>query len=211
MPTMHDVPVNILIEEVAKELHNFNEIKPPVWTVFVKTGMHKERPPKRADWWYVRAAAVLRSVRRLGPVGVEKLRGKYGGKKNMGHKTEHVFKGSGSIIRKVLQQLESAGLIKKGEKGVHKGRIITPKGISLMDKAAVKLYKEMKTAALKKPEHKVEQKPAPAATAPQPEQKKPEHKVEQKPAATAPQPEQKKPAPAQPPKPAPAPAAQPSQ
>ena len=210
MPTMHDVPVNILIEEVAKELHNFNEIKPPVWTVFVKTGMHKERPPKRADWWYVRAAAVLRSVRRLGPVGVEKLRGKYGGKKNMGHKTEHVFKGSGSIIRKVLQQLESAGLIKKGEKGVHKGRLITPKGISLMDKAAVRLYKEMKTAALKKPEHKVEQKPA--ATAPQPEQKKPEHKVEQKPAATAPQPEQKKPAPApQQPKPAPAPAAQPSQ
>ncbi|MBI5880789.1 30S ribosomal protein S19e [archaeon] len=194
MPTMHDVPVNILIEEVAKELHNFNEIKPPVWTVFVKTGMHKERPPKRADWWYVRAAAVLRSVRRLGPVGVEKLRGKYGGRKNMGHKTEHVFKGSGSIIRKVLQQLESAGLIKKGEKGVHKGRIITPKGISLMDKAAVKLYKEMKTAALKKPEHKVEQKPAPTAV------------------AAAPQPEQKKPSPvAQPPKPAPAPAAQPSQ
>jgi small subunit ribosomal protein S19e len=183
MPTMHDIPVNLLIEEVAKELKNVKEIKPPVWSVFVKTGMHKERPPKRADWWYIRAAAVLRSVRRLGPVGVEKLRGKYGGRKNMGHKTEHVYKGSGNIIRKILQQLEAAGLIKKGEKGVHKGRIITPKGISLMDKAAVKLYKEMKTAAPKRQEPRAEQRPA--APAPHPEQKK---QPQPQPTATQPAP-----------------------
>jgi small subunit ribosomal protein S19e len=106
--------------------------------------MHKERPPLKEDWWYMRAASVLRKVSILGPVGVEKLRTKYGGKKNRGHKTEHRFKGSGNIVRKVLQQLEKAGLIKKGDKGVHKGRVITPKGISLIDKAAVRIYKQSK-------------------------------------------------------------------
>jgi len=32
--------------------------------------------------------------------------------------------------------MEKAGLVKAQEKGVHKGKIITPKGKSLMDKAA---------------------------------------------------------------------------
>ena len=141
MPTMYDVPVNDLIEEVAKDLKNVAEIKPPEWSVYAKTGTHKERPPKREDWWYVRCAAVLRSVRILGPVGVQKLRTKYGGRKRRGHKTEHFYKGSGNILRKALQQLEAAGLIKKSDAGVKKGRIITPKGVSIMDKAAVRLYK----------------------------------------------------------------------
>lgn len=144
MPTMYDVPVNELIEEVAKDLKNVSEIKPPAWALFVKTGMHKERPPLKEDWWYMRSASVLRKVSMLGPVGVEKLRTKYGGKKNMGHHTEHRFKASGNIVRKVLQQLEKAGLIKKGDKGVHKGRVITPKGISLIDKAAVRIYSQSK-------------------------------------------------------------------
>lgn len=141
MPTMQDVPTNELINKVAEELKNIKEIRPPSWSVFVKTGMHKERPPVREDWWYVRAAAVLRAVRRLGPVGVAKLRTKYGGKKNRGHMTEHAYKGSGSIIRKVLQQLDAAGLTKKVGEGIKKGRVITPKGISIIDKVAVQMYK----------------------------------------------------------------------
>ena len=147
MPTMFDVPVNDLIEEVAKDLKQFDAIKPPEWAAYVKTGVHKERPPKRHDWWHVRCAAVLRSVRKLGPVGVQKLRTKYGGRKRRGHKTEHFYKGSGNVIRKALQQLEAAELIKKGEAGAHKGRVATPKGISHIDKAAVRLYKPKKAAA----------------------------------------------------------------
>jgi small subunit ribosomal protein S19e len=169
---MFGVPVNDLIEEVAKDLQKVSEIKPPEWSVFVKTGTHKERPPKREDWWYVRCAAVLKSVRRLGPVGVQKLRTKYGGKKRRGHKPEHFYKGSGNIIRKVLQQLEAAELIKKDEKRARKGRVITPKGVSLIDKAAVRLYKPQKAAA---------PKPAPQA-APEVKQKKPEEPKEKKPA-----------------------------
>ena len=149
MPTMYDVPTNELIEKVSEELKKVKEIKAPSWATFVKTGMNRERPPVREDWWYVRAASVLRTVRRLGPVGVQKLRTKYGGKKNLGHKTEHAFKGSGNILRKVLQQLDAAGLTKKIGEGVKKGRIITPKGISLIDKAAVSFYVKVGKSAPK--------------------------------------------------------------
>jgi len=139
MATTFDVPVNKLIAEVAKELKD-TSIKPPEWAPIVKTGMHKERPPVDEDWWYVRCAAILRTVREKGPIGVEKLRTKYGGRKNRGHKPDKFFKGSGNIIRKVLQQLEKEGLIKKIEKSQHKGRIITGRGVSLLDQSATKIY-----------------------------------------------------------------------
>ena len=137
---MYDVEAQELIQKAAEELKKIPEIKAPAWASFVKTGMHKERPPVDSDWWYLRTASVLRAVYRLGPVGVSKLRTKYGGKKNRGVKKEHFFKGSGNILRKSLQQLEKAGFVKFAEKGVHKGRIITPKGKSFLDKIANRIH-----------------------------------------------------------------------
>lgn len=125
-----------LIKKLAEQLKKNEAIKQPDWAAFVKTGMHVERPPTQADWWYTRTAAVLMSVEKLGPVGVEKLRVKYGGRKNRGHKPEHFYKGSGNILRKALQQLEKAGLIKQTVKDGHKGRVLTPQGRSLIDKTA---------------------------------------------------------------------------
>ena len=56
-------------------------------------------------------------IYRHGPIGVSKLRTKYGGKKNRGHKPEHFYKGSGSVARKVLQQFETitVGIILIGQ------------------------------------------------------------------------------------------------
>ena len=135
------VDANQLIELLAKELHSIPQIKPPTWAPFVKTGMHKERPPSRPDWWYVRAAAVLRTVARLGPVGTSKLRTKFGGKHSRGFKSERFARGSGSIIRKAMQQLEKAGLIKQAAKGVHKGRVITQKASAMLNAIALKVTK----------------------------------------------------------------------
>ncbi|MBI3035737.1 40S ribosomal protein S19, partial [Candidatus Woesearchaeota archaeon] len=56
-----------------------------------------------------------------------------------GAKKEHFFKGSGNILRKSLQQLEKAGFVKFAEKGVHKGRIATPKGKAFLDKIAAQI------------------------------------------------------------------------
>ncbi len=136
MTAIEDANPNELILALAKELEGVKEITPPEWAKFVKTGMHKERPPVQSNWWYIRSAAILRTVYGNGPVGVAKLRSKYGGKKNRGTKPERFKKGSGNIIRKILQQLQTAGFIKLVEKDIHKGRVIEPKGHALLQKIA---------------------------------------------------------------------------
>ncbi len=135
---------NELINQAAEELKKQKLVQLLDWSKFVKTGHHKERLPDNQDWWYYRTAALLKSIHKLGPVGTQKLRTKYGGRKRRGHKPEHFYKASGSIIRKILQQLEKAELIKQDQKGIHKGRILTPQGISFLDKIAVQISKTQK-------------------------------------------------------------------
>ena len=126
----------VVIQNLGKELKKV--IKQPEWAPYVKTGMHKERPPADKEWFYVRAAAIMRTIAMKGPIGVSKLRVKYGGRKNNGVGADHFYKGSGNIIRKALQELDKAGLTQQAEKGKHKGRIITPKGQSLLSKVSRK-------------------------------------------------------------------------
>ena len=159
-----------ILNEASKELKN--TIKQPEWAPFVKTGSHKERAPQQEDWWYMRAASVLRTVERGGPVGVNKLRTKYGGKKNRGVKPGRFKKGSGNILRTILQQLEQAQLLRTEDKGVHKGRVITAQGKNLLNDSQKKVL-----AVTKKP---VEQKPEPIAKAPKTETPKQQPKEEPK-------------------------------
>lgn len=135
--TVYDKDPNVLIEKTAKEMEKVEEIKAPEWAIFVKTGVHKERPPVQDNWWNLRAASVLRKIfLSKGPIGVSKLRIKYGGKKNRGHKPDIFRKGSGNILRKILQQLEQAGFIEKKEIKGHKGRVITSKGKKFLNSLA---------------------------------------------------------------------------
>ena len=129
MTTVYDVPADHIIRRVAEELKKRKEIVPPEWAAFAKTGVHKEMPPEDPDWWFIRAAAVLRRVYIDGPLGVERMRSFYGGKKNRGSRPNAFRKGSGSILRKALQQLEAAGLI------IHDktGRKVSPAGMSFLD------------------------------------------------------------------------------
>lgn len=139
MATVYDVPPKRLIENVSKVLKETDGIETPQWAPFVKSGVHKEKAPIQLDWWYTRVSAVLRSVYVKGPIGISQLRGKYGGKKDRGSKPSIAAKGSGSIISEALQQLEKAGLVEK----TPKGRVITPKGMSLLDNTAYEILKEM--------------------------------------------------------------------
>lgn len=144
MVTIFDVDPTQLIEKIAEELKKIEQIKAPGWAVFVKTGVHKQRPPMRDDWWHIRAAAILRSVYTFGPIGVSKLRSKYGGLKYRGIKPKHFAKGSGSIIRKILQQLEKADLIKPQtkvfkDKKINVGKIISGKGKKMLDQLAFQI------------------------------------------------------------------------
>lgn len=75
-----------------------------------------------------------------GPIGVEKLRAHYGGRKDFGTRPEHVRKGAGGNIRKIFQQLEAAGLVDniKGQ-----GRVLSSEGRRLLDTIATELKKEL--------------------------------------------------------------------
>ena len=137
MVSVFEVPADKLIERMKEELKKIQQIKPPVWSNFVKSGVHKERPPEQPDFWYIRAASILRRIYIDGPVGVERLRTYYGGRKRRGHKPAHTYKASGAIIRKILQQLESVGLVKTQNK---KGRVLTPKGRKFVDKLVGEIY-----------------------------------------------------------------------
>ena len=139
MTTIYDVPANMAIDSLSKKLKSAGMVKPPQWSVYVKTGGDKEKPPSDDDWWYVKCASMLRKVHIIGPIGVPTLRRIYGGKKNMGYKPEGMRGSSGSLIRNILQQLEKAELIKK----TNVGRVTTPKGASLLDSLSHKIKKKI--------------------------------------------------------------------
>ena len=143
MPTVYDIPANVIIPRLAQDLKSRNEIEAPDWAPFVKTGAHRMRAPDNPDWWYVRCASVLRKIYLNGPIGTERLRIVYGGKKARGAKPDKFRKGSGAIVRIALQQLERAGFIKK--RG-NKGREMTGVGRSYMDKLSSSIKKELAKA-----------------------------------------------------------------
>ncbi len=156
---------SVLIERLAEKLKK--EIKKPEWASFVKTGSFKERPPVDQDWWYMRAASILRKVCVQNPIGVAKLSTLYGGKKNRGYKPERYFKGSTNIIRTILQDLEKAELLKQDKKGAHKGRVPTKKALSMLSATEKEILKT--EAPEKKPAPKTEKQPAKPAKESKPE------------------------------------------
>ncbi len=129
---MKNVDPKKFIEVCKEELKKMN-IKPPEWAEFAKTGSHREAPPIQKDWWYVRMASLLRRIYLDGPVGIQRLRTYYGGRKNRGHKPERFRRSGGSVIRKSLQQLESLGFIQK-TKSKKSGRVVTEAGIKFINK-----------------------------------------------------------------------------
>lgn len=141
MITPHDIPASLLIERLARHLkENVDKVSPPSWVGFVKTGSHAEKQPQNADWWYVRCASVFRKIYVHGPIGTEKLREDYGGKKGSSVKPAHVAKAGKAIVRKALQQLEAAGFV---ETLKPKGRRVTREGRRLLQELTEELHKDL--------------------------------------------------------------------
>jgi small subunit ribosomal protein S19e len=139
LTTVYDVPAEMLINKAAQKLKNDQKAKPPEWARFAKTGAHKELSPDNSDWWFVRCASILRRIYIDGPVGVSRLRSFYGGRHRNGVKPIHFSKGSGSVAREALQQLEKAGFVKTQKTG----RIISKDGQSFLDNAANEVKSEL--------------------------------------------------------------------
>jgi small subunit ribosomal protein S19e len=141
LTTPNDVPAFKLIKKLAKYLkENVNAVSPPAWANMAKTGTHVEKQPQDPDWWYVRSASLLRKIYIHGPIGIEKLRADYGGRKNYGVKPEHAAKAGGSSVRKALQQLETAGYI---ETFKPRGRRLTREGRKVLHELAEEVSREL--------------------------------------------------------------------
>ena len=140
MTTVNNIPPKELINAVAKKLQNDETIIIPEANIFSRTGVHKENPPSGKDWWHIRCASILRKIYIKNSIGVERLRAEYGGKKDRGSKPYKARSGSGTIVRRALQQLEKAGYVTK-IKG--KGRILTPKGRSFLDNTSHDVLKKV--------------------------------------------------------------------
>jgi len=133
--TLYDIEPSMYVDNLAKKLEEIDELKMPEWANFVKTSSGKERPPVKADWWYKRAASILRQIYVRGTAGVGGLSVRYGTRKNRGMRPERFRKASTKIIRNLLQACEKAGLLErtKDEKSVRK---LTKKGKQFLDSVA---------------------------------------------------------------------------
>ena len=140
MPTVYDVPSDLLIKQLSEHLRKVPQIAPPSWTLFVKTGAHAERPPQDKDWWYTRCASILRKVYIKGPIGLTDLRSNYGGGTRIGSAAVHHKAAGGSAVRKALIQLEAAELVSKKQ---GQGRVVSSIGRSLLDRISTEVFKEM--------------------------------------------------------------------
>lgn len=136
MNPVYEIPAQEYNNKLAEALREKEEFQMPEWALFIKTSVSKTRPPEKTDWWYFRVASILRQIYIKGVVGVNRLRTKYGSRKNRGMKPEVFKKASGKIIRTMLQQAEKAGLIEKFKeqvKGKRMGRQLTKQGKEFLE------------------------------------------------------------------------------
>ena len=124
--------------KLAEALKKVPEFKRPEWAQFVKSGPAKERPIEDPDFWHKRTASILKQIYKKKIVGVNRLRTKYGSKKDRGMRPEKFNKASGKIIRTILQQADAAGFtemakVVKGVRDRKPGRQLTQKGKDFLE------------------------------------------------------------------------------
>ena len=135
---VYDIEAQEFNLKLAEALKKIPEFKQPEWSKFVKSGPAKSRPIEDLDFWYKRSASILKQIYKKNIVGVNRLKTKYGSKKNRGYKPERFKKAGGKIIRTILQQADAAGLteIAKQVRGVRRkkpGRQLTQKGKEFLE------------------------------------------------------------------------------
>ncbi len=124
--------------KLADALKKIPEFKIPEWVYFVKSSPSKARPIDDDNFWFKRTASILKHIYKNKIVGVNRLRTRYGSRKNRGMKPERFMKAGGKIIRTILQQADSAGFTRiaeqvKGVRSKKPGRELTQKGKEFLE------------------------------------------------------------------------------
>lgn len=133
--TVKDVPADEFIKAAAEFLKRQPKFDVPKYHDIVKTSVIKEFAPYDEDWFYIRAASILRKVYLRKGTGVGALKKWYGGSDgtHRGTKKAHFGTASGAIIRKAMLELEKLEMMEHCDNG---GRVITSKGRAEMDRIA---------------------------------------------------------------------------
>ncbi len=148
---IHEVKPDEFNDKLAEALKKIPEFQIPEWALYVKSGVAKQRIPEDEDFWYKRAASILRQLHIKGVVGVNRLKTRYGSRKNRGARPAKFKKSSGKIIRVILQQAESATLVEKVAKLQH-GRRLTQHGRDFLDTIVKEMPKGEKNETSQKKE-----------------------------------------------------------
>merc|ERR1711979_28224 len=126
---------------LAAFLKKSGKVKLPEWVDMVKTNVAKELAPYDEDWYYTRLASMARHIYVRSPVGVATVCKIYGVRRNNGSAPSHWRRGSGSIARKGLQNLEQLKLVEKDPNG---GRRLSSQGRRDLDRIAAQIVATQK-------------------------------------------------------------------
>ncbi|EKX73210.1 40S ribosomal protein S19, putative [Theileria equi strain WA] len=139
--SLKDCNADLFITAFAEHMKLKGYIECPKWIDYAKTSVAKELSPQNPNWFYVRAAAILRHLYFHPDSGIDRLRKVYSSKKRNGSAPNHTCRASGKIIRSIVQQLESVGFLEQDM--LKHGRRLSRKGCNTVNAFARQLTKEV--------------------------------------------------------------------
>ena len=144
--TVLDAPANKLVNQVAAFFKEKNIIKIPKYASLVKTSRANDCEPINPDYFYYKAAAIVRKLYATKSKNVEvgSLRVMFSKKERRGSQPPKTFKAGGKIIREIVIQLKNADYVKNYERKedeTNSGLYLTKTGRSELDKIASGLMK----------------------------------------------------------------------
>eukprot|EP00768_Dysnectes_brevis_P000457 gnl/Dysnectes_brevis/109_a130_11433.p1 GENE.gnl/Dysnectes_brevis/109_a130_11433~~gnl/Dysnectes_brevis/109_a130_11433.p1 ORF type:complete len:144 (+),score=31.29 gnl/Dysnectes_brevis/109_a130_11433:33-464(+) len=128
---LKDVPAELFVDAFAAQLKSEGAFKQPAYTEYAKTGACRDRVPESDDWYFVRAAAVLRRLYVRRNVGVGAFTKVFGTAYTTKCAPQHFKRSSSKVIRNILQQYEALGYVTQPRNG--SGRVMTRKGQKIVD------------------------------------------------------------------------------
>lgn len=111
MVTVKDVPAEAFINAYAEHLKKTQKVTPIKDANILKTGYSQELTPENEDWFFVRSAAIARTLYLRPEKGVGSLRHVFGKRHKPGHKKRFHAQASGKVIRFALQELAKANIV----------------------------------------------------------------------------------------------------
>ena len=131
--TIRDVRAVRWIKVMAKHLKAEGKLFVPNCAEYIKTSHGRERAPANPDWYYIRAAAVLRRIYLRPGVGLGGLAKVFANKKNRGSQPEITCPAARGPLHWVCKSLEGLKLVAKGKES---GRVLTQTGRKRCDTIA---------------------------------------------------------------------------